>query len=364
MEPILALGLMSGTSLDGIDAAFIVTDGIRIFDKGPVGFLRYDLAFRQKLKQCLGIFQRTPPVQEVERELTIKHAELVLDLLKTSGLKPQLIGFHGQTIFHAPPKTLQLGDGNLLAKLTGIDVIYNFREKDCRNGGQGAPLVPVYHRALAQGMTKPIVFVNIGGVANITYVEDEQLIAFDTGPGNALLDDYVYANYGIPFDTDGAIAAIGTPNEKLVQSWLANPFFKIAYPKSLDRDRFRSLTTSLAGIKLADAVATLTFFTAQAIGLACKQLPSKPEQLILCGGGAKNKTLVAYLAKILGSTNVTTTETVGLQGDFIEAEAFAFLAVRSFYDFPISFPLTTGVKLPLTGGIAACSILNHGGRVD
>ncbi len=355
---------MSGTSLDGIDAAFILSDGVQIVDKGPFKFLPYDREFRQELKQCLGQSQRTSFVRQVERQLTLKHGEFALEIMESSGIKPQLIGFHGQTIFHAPPQTLQIGDGELLANLTGVRVVYDFRTNDCRNGGQSAPLVPIYHQALAHDFPKPIAFVNIGGIANITYIGiSDELIAFDTGPGNALIDDYVLTNYGIPFDTGGAIAATGIPNQKLVQTWLADPFFSRSYPKSLDRDHFTPIIASLAGISQADAVATLTLFTTETIALACKELPTAPHQMIVCGGGAKNQTMIAFLKKNLRSIRMTLAQNLGLRGDFIEAEAFAFLALRSFYGLPISFPLTTGVKVPLTGGIVTQSVLDQGGSI-
>ncbi len=351
MEPIWALGFMSGTSLDGIDAAFLLSDGKHIFEKGPTCFLPYSADFRCQLKQCLGHAIRTPFIHEIESQLTDLHGEMALKMMAFASIIPQLIGFHGQTIFHAPPQTLQIGDGKRLANLTGVKVVSDFRTNDCANGGQGAPLVPIYHQALMQNLPKPIAIVNIGGVGNITFVsENDQLIAFDTGPGNALIDDYVLKTYGVPFDNGGKIAASGQANTTLIETWLTDAFFAKLYPKSLDRDHFAKIATSLTSLSPADAVATLTLLTAKTIVQACALLPQQPQQLILCGGGAKNHSLSQFLRQELPTIEIMNAQNFGWQGDFIEAEAFAFLAIRSFYDLPLSFPLTTGVKIPLTGG--------------
>lgn len=351
MEPIWALGFMSGTSLDGIDAAFILSDGLCILDKGPTSFLAYEPEFRQEVRQCFGQPEHNSFVRQVEVKLTRLHAELAHKMIEETSIAPQLIGFHGQTIFHVPPKTLQIGDGELLSELVRVPVVYDFRSNDCLNGGQGAPLVPIYHQALAKSLEKPLAIVNIGGVGNITYMDDsETLIAFDTGPGNALIDDFVLQAYGIPFDKDGAIAARGIADQLLVQSWLKEAFFTKSYPKSLDRNHFSMIKDSLAQMSPADSVATLTLFTASTIALACAQLPKLPKQLVLCGGGAKNQTLQNFLEESLNSTSIITAQSLGWESDFVEAQAFAFLAIRSFYGLPISFPLTTGVKVPLTGG--------------
>lgn len=355
---------MSGTSLDGIDAAFILSDGQQILDKGITCFLPYAPEFRQEIRECFGKAERNLVICRVEEKLTRLHAELANRMINESPVKPQLIGFHGQTIFHAPPKTLQIGDGELLSRLAGIPVVYDFRVNDCLNGGQGAPLVPVYHQALAKTLAKPLAIVNIGGVGNITYMDGcETLIAFDTGPGNALIDDFVLQAYNLPFDEDGAIAVSGVADQQLVKVWLKDPFFTKFYPKSIDRDHFARIKAALAHMTPADAVATLTLFTASTIVLACAQLPKRPGQLILCGGGAKNQTLGKLLEESLNNMNIMTAESLGWQSDFVEAQAFAFLAIRSFYGVPLSFPLTTGVKVPLTGGRMTENYLNQGGKV-
>ncbi len=351
MEPIWALGFMSGTSLDGIDAAFLLSDGRRIFEKGSTCFVPYSADFRGQLKQSLGHASRTPFIQEIESQLTDLHGEMALKMMASASITPQLIGFHGQTIFHAPPQTLQIGDGKRLANLTGVKVVSDFRTNDCANGGQGAPLVPIYHQALSRDLPKPMAIVNIGGVGNITFVgENDQLIAFDTGPGNALIDDYVLKAYGIPFDEGGKIAASGQADKSLIETWLTDGYFTKLYPKSLDRDHFAGMIATLSILNPADAVATLTLLTAKTIVQACALLPQQPQQLILCGGGAKNHTLSQFLRQELPKIKIMSAQNFGWQGDFIEAEAFAFLAIRSFYDLPLSFPLTTGVKIPLTGG--------------
>lgn len=342
---------MSGTSLDGIDAAFLLSDGRSIFDKGPRFFTPYSAEVKTQLKECLGQSSRTKKTIYTEQLVTQAHINFAKDILIKSNIKPNLIGFHGQTIFHAPPNTLQLGDGQALAQATKINVIYDFRSNDCNNGGQGAPFAPIYHQALCQNYEKPLAVLNIGGVANITYIDEmDNLIGFDTGPGNALIDDYVAHHYSFPYDKDGAIAAQSTPDYFLINQWLEHPFFKKPYPKSLDRNTFQELTAGIRSKTSTDAVATLTYFTAKSIALALSKLPAPIKQLIICGGGAKNLTILKFLKEILHAPLIHTAESAGWTGDFIEAEAFAFLAIRSFYGLPLSFPLTTGVKIPLTGG--------------
>lgn len=349
MEPLLALGFMSGTSLDGIDAAFLYSDGTEIFEKGPVHFCPYPSAFRQQLEKILGFSTRTALIEEVEIQLTHYHAQLANKLIADYDLSPALIGFHGQTIFHSPPHTVQIGDGPLLAQLTGVPVIYDFRTHDCAKGGQGAPLVPIYHQALAKDLPKPLAFLNIGGVSNITSVSDN-LIAFDAGPGNALIDDYMKAFFNLPYDTAGEKAAQGRIKHEWVEKWLQHSYFSLPYPKSLDRNDFHFIKKDLQSLSPLDAIATLTFFTVQAIVKAINLLPETPQQLIVSGGGAKNTTMVQWLQQELKGIKIKTAFQLGWNSDFIEAEAFAYLAIRSFYGLPYSFPLTTGVKSPLTGG--------------
>lgn len=356
MEPIWALGFMSGTSLDGIDAAFLLSDGQKISKKGPTFFKPYPEEIRTQVKKVFGQPHRTEDVLKVEEIVTNAHITFAKEILEQAPMTPSLIGFHGQTIFHAPPLTLQIGNGQEFAHAIGIPVIYDFRTNDCNNGGQGAPLVPIYHQALCLDERKPIAVVNIGGVANITYLDgSEILIGFDTGPGNALIDDHILQHYGMAYDKGGEIAATGTSDPFMIEKWLQHPFFEKPFPKALDRDEFKNLTSPISKKSPSEAVATLTYFTAKAIAHACYQLPSLPQKLIVCGGGAKNLTLLKALKEILPETMVLAAESLGWNGDFIEAEAFAFLAIRSFYGLPLSFPLTTGVKIPLTGGKIAIS---------
>jgi anhydro-N-acetylmuramic acid kinase len=342
---------MSGTSGDGIDAALLKTDGARIVETGPGLGEAYDPAFRARLKSAYG--QWDAPAG-LERELTERHATLVLRLAAQAGLRAGeigVVGFHGQTILHEPERhrTRQIGDGALLAALTGIPVVNDFRSADMAAGGEGAPLAPVYHRALAAGLEKPVALLNIGGVSNVTFIGDgDVLIAFDTGPGNALIDDWAMRHTGEPVDRDGALAKRGKVDEAAVARFLENPFFKRPAPKSLDRDAFKAF--SLGETSAADGAATLTAVTAASIaaGVAC--LPQAPKRWLVCGGGRHNPVLMEALRARLG-VGVDPIEAIGWDGDLIEANAFAFMAVRSLHGMPISFPGTTGVQQPQTGGV-------------
>jgi anhydro-N-acetylmuramic acid kinase len=291
--------------------------------------------------------------KDVERTLTIAHAEAVRKLLETLNIPPQdidLIGFHGQTISHAPEKghTCQIGDGALLASMTGIKVVNDFRTADVRAGGQGAPLVPIYHQALGSTLDKPVVFLNIGGVANVTYVgKGRELIAFDTGPGNALIDDWMLRKSGQNFDAGGTLALSGKIDAPLLKTLLSHPFFSSPVPKSLDRNAF--VSQAWEGLSPADGAATLAAFTVHSIAEAFKHFPSPPQQLIVAGGGRHNQFLMQQLQQHL-NVMVSSIDALGLDGDAIEAEAFAYLAVRSIKGLPISFPTTTGVPEPMTGG--------------
>lgn len=357
MQPILSLGLMSGTSLDGIDGALIRTDGVHIHELKTGMTIPYDSDFRERLKKCLNTREKDFALEE---ELTRRHAELVLSLAKDCPESIQLLGFHGQTIFHAPPETCQWGDGQLLARLTHIPVVYDFRTQDCRQGGQGAPLVPVFHQALclqaAEKLSFPVAVVNIGGVANLTYIEDRNPetppIAFDTGPGNALLDDFMMRELEQPYDLGGKIASFGKPHLDLLQEWLQDPYFHQSYPKSLDRNHFQRLLQEARGkFGGIDGLATLTAFTAFSIFHGLQSLPQMPNHVIICGGGRKNQTILHWLKFLLRDRQVVGSDDLGWDGDFMEAYAFGFLAVRSLYGLPLSFPTTTGVSKPCLGGV-------------
>jgi anhydro-N-acetylmuramic acid kinase len=349
-DPVWAIGLMSGTSGDGIDGALLKTDGERIVETGPGIGEAYDPDFRARLKSAYG--QWDPPAG-LERELTERHAAVVLRLIAAAGLSPgdiAVVGFHGQTILHEPERhrTRQIGDGARLAALTGIPVVNDFRSADMAAGGEGAPLAPIYHRALAVGLEKPVAMLNIGGVSNVTFIGDgDVLIAFDTGPGNALIDDWAMRHTGEPVDRDGALAKRGKVDEAAVARFLENPFFKRAAPKSLDRDAFKAF--SLGATAAADGAATLTAISAASIAASVACLPQAPKRWLVCGGGRHNPVLMAALRARLGVA-VDPIEAIGWDGDLIEANAFAFMAVRSLHGLPISFPGTTGVKRPMTGG--------------
>lgn len=348
-----AIGLMSGTSADGIDAALIRTDGTAIAEFGPSLAEPYDNAFRTRLKAAFG---SESPVPEIERELTERHAHAVLGLLRKSGRSPRdvaVVGFHGQTLHHAPERkqTWQIGDGALLAKLTGIEVVNDFRSADVAAGGQGAPLVPVYHAALSADLTKPLAVLNIGGVGNVTWIgPDGSLLAFDTGPGNALLDDWSMQHTGRHADLNGALARQGRVDAVALGKLLSDPFFAVKPPKSLDRQHFKELAAAaLATVSPADGAATLVGFTALAIGRAQRHFPKPAREWLVCGGGRHNPMLMQSLGAEL-PVPVRSADEAGWDGDALEAQAFAFLAVRSLRGLPLSFPTTTGVPQPMPGG--------------
>jgi anhydro-N-acetylmuramic acid kinase len=343
------IGLMSGTSLDGVDAAFVVTDGENLVEPGPALTVPYDDALRAALRSVLG---GTGDVARVERALTEAHAGAVTELRRRGvGDVVDLIGFHGHTILHRPDqrRTWQIGDGRLLAELTGIDVIGDFRSADVAAGGEGAPLAPLYHAAMATKLPKPLAVLNIGGVANVTWIGEDggALLAFDTGPGNALLDDWVLRHTGQAYDRDGVLARAGRADEAFVARFLAHAYFDRAPPKSLDRDDFAAFIP--ADLSAADGAATLTAMTVGAAHKAAAHFPVPPRRWLVTGGGRHNAKLMAALADALG-VEVAAVEQVGWDGDALEAQAFAYLAARSVLGLPLSVPGTTGVPRPMAGG--------------
>jgi len=353
---------MSGTSLDGVDAALLETNGEDIAIPGPALGLSYDPQMRAMLRQALDDAQTVAAgapvpfsIRDAERRLTEAHAEAVKALLNKAGLSPRqvaLIGFHGQTILHRPALrwTWQIGDGVLLARLTGIEVVNDFRSADIKAGGQGAPLVPLYHAALLRNAgvyDLPVVLVNIGGVANVTYVGKDSVLAFDTGPGNAPIDDWMQRHSGVPVDENGNFARTGKVDDAALSKMLANKFFDVAPPKSLDRLDFG--TAAVEALLPQDGAATLTAFTAASIAKAREHFADMPNAWIVCGGGRHNKTLMDGLRARVNAP-VLSAEDVGWNGDFIEAEAFAYLAARSVKGLPLSLPTTTGVREPTAGG--------------
>ena len=350
--PSLALGLMSGTSMDGIDGAVVRTDGRR--QVAPVAALTvpYDAAFCDRLRGMLG--QRRAP-DGIVRQLTDRHAEVVARLIDVAGLAAAdiaVIGFHGQTIHHDPAHrlTVQIGDGARLAAATGIDVVADFRSADVAGGGEGAPLAPVFHAALAGDLARPLCVLNLGGVANVSWIGagDGALVAFDCGPGGALIDDWVRRTAGQAFDRDGALAAAGAVDEAVVARLMDDAYFARRPPKSLDRDAFTA--AAVAGLDAAAGAATLTAFTAAAVAAAVDHLPAPPRRWLVSGGGRHNPVLLAMLARRLAAP-VEPVEAVGWDGDALEAQAFAYLAVRSLAGLPLSFPGTTGVARPVRGGV-------------
>jgi anhydro-N-acetylmuramic acid kinase len=359
-----AIGLMSGTSMDGIDVALIGTDGEDVVERGPSHTLPYDPDFKSALAGALEDARdltdraaRPGRLAGIERELTARHAVAVAEFLRKAGVEPEriaVVGFHGHTVLHRPEQrlTVQLGDGAALARSTGLRVVYDLRAADCAAGGQGAPLAPVYHRALAAALPeRPVVVLNVGGVANVTWIgRDGTLIAFDTGPGNAMIDDWMQRRRGVPHDEDGGLAAAGRVRDDYVMQYLRHSFFGRPPPKSLDRNAFP--LELVEGLSPEDGAATLTAFTAGSIARAREHFPEQPRLWVVSGGGRRNKTLMAMVAERVEAA-VAPAEAAGMDGDAMEAEAWAYLAVRSLKGLPITFPGTTGVPRPLTGGVLA-----------
>lgn len=361
--------------MDGIDLALLRTDGEKAVERGPSHFVPYDAAFRRRIEDALetakaivGREERPGDLAALERDITGRHADAIDGFLRNLGKagrdhwgEVDVVGVHGQTVLHRPHLglTVQLGDGDWLAQLTGLPVVYDMRANDMRHGGQGAPLVPAYHAALARSLPEkyagrwPVVFVNIGGISNITYVpESGDPIAFDTGPGNTLIDQWVSREGGVPYDAGGAIASEGGVVSRVVADYLDTPFFAKAGPKSLDRNDFT--LEKAEGLELADGARTLAAVSAEAILKAAEHMPEQPKLWIVCGGGRKNPHIVGDLksgAERAGLGEVIVAEDAGLDGDATEAEAWAYLAVRSLKGLPLTFPTTTGCRQAVTGGI-------------
>lgn len=364
-----AVGMMSGTSMDGIDIALLRTDGEKRLERIASGFVAYDPAFRRRLAEGLetakAITQRDErpgDLEALEIAITMRHAEALRDFMHRNPGHVDVIGFHGQTVLHRPQQalTVQLGLGQMLADVTGIPVMADMRANDMAHGGQGAPLVPAYHAALARLVggsaagKGPVAFVNIGGIANITYVPPRgEPVAFDTGPGNALIDQFVSRFAGVPFDDGGAIGSEGAVVQPVLDAYLAHPFLAQSAPKSLDRNDFTPDAAS--GLELADGARTLAAVTAHTIFMAARLLPKAPKLWILCGGGRKNANIVRSLRELAESAGarVESSDELGFSGDAMEAEAWAYLAVRALRSLPLSWPMTTGVARPVTGGVLA-----------
>jgi len=362
-----AVGLMSGTSLDGVDVAAIETDGEQIFSFGPTGYRPYSdderALLRQALAEAAALTDRTsrPGVlAEAEAFITRAHAEAVEAFLDAEGIARDsvtIVGFHGQTVIHKPHDrlTVQIGNGAALAERLGLTVAYDFRAADVAAGGQGAPLVPIFHQALARSIDRPhpIAVLNIGGVANVTWVDGGDPVACDTGPGNALIDDFMRLKTGAPLDRDGDQAARGTVDEAFIARVLARPFFDLPCPKSLDRNDFALANVDLPEMSVADGAATLSALTAASVARVVPRLPQPPKAWIVAGGGARNPTLMKMLAARLSPASVETADAVGWSSQSIEAQAFAYLAMRTLSGLPITFPRTTGAPEAMSGGVIA-----------
>ena len=357
-EVVTALGAMSGTSLDGVDAAVLRTDGERIEGFGATAYRPYSSEERAILRAALGRWDG-PEVDAATRVVELAHAEVLSGFAEVD-----LIGFHGQTLAHEPRGrgTLQVGEGARLAQQLRRPVVWDFRSEDVRQGGEGAPLAPFYHFALARwmGASEPLAMLNLGGVGNLTWVdpgrerpdENGALIAFDTGPATALVDDLMLRRRGVARDEGGELAAAGRVDESIVTEFLAHPFFAQRPPKSLDRDQFAALGRAVEFLPDADAAATLTACSARAVGRGLLHCPTAPTRLLVTGGGRHNATLMRWIAEEAGCV-VEPVTAHGLDGDMLEAQAFAFLAVRVLRGLPTSAPGTTGVGAPLVGGIVS-----------
>lgn len=361
---------MSGTSLDGVDAAILTTDGEDVVEPGPAIHLPYrrDLKIwvRRAIKAALEGRDGAAEIGKAAGEVTLAHISAVETLLEKTGVKRKdidVIGFHGQTILHRPSKqpgsagrTWQLGDGQVLANETRIDVVCDFRRNDVAAGGEGAPFAPIYHRALVSSMPqKPqcaVGVINLGGVSNVTYVPENargiDLVAFDCGPGNGLVDEWVELKTGAHMDEDGALARAGVVNEETLRLMLLAPYLRRKPPKSLDRYDFK--LDAVMKLTPEDGAATLTAFTAACIAQSEKFLPDPPGGYIVCGGGRHNPVMMAALRDRL-PVDVVSAEDAGWRGDDLEAECFAYLAVRSLKKLPISYPKTTSVPTPMRGGV-------------
>lgn len=349
--------------MDGVDVALIRTDGSSIAEFGPFRTYPYSDQDRHVVAGAVNAarslslrHERPPPLADAERLITNRHAEAIEMFLRENGLRAQdvdLVGFHGQTVFHDPSRglTIQVGDGQALAHRIGIDVVWDMRADDVAAGGQGAPLAPVFHRALAEHarLARPVVFLNIGGVANVTWIGPEgELLAFDTGPGNALLDDWMQGVCDERFDRDGEVARRGEePATAIVNAFLDDDYFSRPPPKSLDRDHFSVKALHDCGPE--DGARLLTRLTVEAITASVALFPSPPALWIASGGGARNRFMIEMLEDRLG-VNIDASADRGFDGDAMEAQAFAYLAVRSAQGLPLTFPGTTGVDAPLTGG--------------
>lgn len=353
-EPLWVLGMMSGTSLDGVDAAMVLTAGEAILDFGPSAFRPYAPTERATIARAFGQWPGDPEVAAAAEVVEAAHAELAARFPDAA-----LVGFHGQTLAHEPGGrgTHQAGDGSILAQVLGRPVVWDFRSADVALGGQGAPLVPFFHHALARrlGATEPLGFLNLGGVGNLTWVDPGRpvedasaLLAFDTGPANAPVNDLMQARLGRALDEGGALALQGRPDQEAIAAFLSHSYFHRMPPKSLDRNAFPGLLEAVAQLDTADAAATLTRACAEAVARGAEHFPAPITRLLVAGGGRRNAALMAALRELM--PGVQDIDETGLEGDMIEAQAFAWLAARVRRGLPTSGPGTTGVSALVGGG--------------
>ncbi len=354
--PVKAIGVISGTSMDGIDVSVVETDGDGIVNPGPGRTFPYPDDLRQKLQALIAEPARaqSEPLEDLDRAVTAAHIDAIRRFMAETGTPARdvrLIGFHGQTVYHRPEIrfTRQLGQGTRVARELGIDTVDRFRHADVASGGEGAPFVPLYHRALASKLPQPVMILNLGGVGNVTYIDGEVVIAFDTGPASALLDDFVLRRRGLSFDENGQLAASGRADEALVKEFMANPFFDRPAPKSLDRQDFHARAKGVEALSDQDGAATLAAFTVESVVASLRHVPRAPQRWLVTGGGRRNAHFMTRLRERL-NVAVDPVEAVGWDGDFLEAQAFGYLAVRSTLGLPLSLPTTTGVPHPMPGG--------------
>ncbi len=352
-----AIGAISGTSMDGIDIALVETDGREAVRTGPGRTMDYPADLRADLQRLLAdpsVAERDP-LADLDARVTAAFTQAIAGFMAAEGLdraRVDVIGLHGQTVYHRPERrfTRQLGRGADMAKALGIPVVDAFRQADVKAGGHGAPFAPLYHAALAARLPRPLMVLNLGGVGNVTYLGRDEVIAFDTGPASALIDDLVLRRFGQPYDEGGRIAASGAVDQAALAELMANPFFDAPPPKSLDRQDFHARAAIVSKLPDRDAVATLAAFTIESVAAALRHVPEPAARWLVTGGGRRNAAFMAGLARRLGAP-VEPVEAEGWDGDLIEAQCFGYLAVRSTLGLPLSLPTTTGVPAPMTGGV-------------
>ena len=351
-----AIGVISGTSMDGIDVALIESDGEAQLEAGPAATFPYPKPVAQRLRAVVAdLNEAQAPQLELERDVTDAHVaavEAFLERFSVARERVALVGLHGQTILHRPRfgLTRQLCDGARAAAALGIDLVSDFRSADVKAGGEGAPLAPIYHAAMAAGLERPLMILNWGGVGNVTYLgANGEIVAFDTGPANALIDDFLASRRGLAFDENGMLGRSGRVDSAALATLMSDPYFERPAPKSLDRNHFSALAACVGNLSDEDGAATLSAFTVESTAAALRLVPQAPARWLVGGGGRRNPNLMRRLSERL-QVSVEPVEAIGFDGDSIEAQCFAYLALRSRRALPLSFPTTTGVPKAMTGG--------------